>query len=120
MPSRTIFAVFAVAALLPISAMADGFNKVTDKSEFVTLVSGKTLKRTGIRLQVASSGTIVGRGMGRDVQGDWRWDNGYFCRDLFWGKRDLGFNCQQVEVNGSVIRFTSDKGAGQYADLRME
>lgn len=120
MPNKLTLAAAALTTLLPLAATAEGFSKVTNKSEFVSLISGKTLKRIGIRLEVAATGAIIGRGLGRDVQGAWRWDNGYFCRDLFWGKRDLGFNCQQVEVSGSVIRFTSDKGAGQYADLRME
>ncbi len=42
-----------------------------------------------------------------------------FCRDLFWGARDLGYNCQQVDVNGSRIRFTSDRGRGDSAVFRL-
>jgi hypothetical protein len=46
-------------------------------------------------------------------------NNGYFCRDLFFGEDDLGFNCQLVQVNGETLRFTSDQGQGIYADLTL-
>ena len=35
----------------------------------------------------------------------------YFV-ELFWGERDLGLNCQLVEYNGEIIRFTADEGTG--------
>ena len=43
--------------------------------------------------------------------GQWS-DDGYFCRDLYFGEESLGPNCQLVEINGSTLRFTSDKGDG--------
>jgi hypothetical protein len=60
-----------------------------------------------------------GRAFGTPVTGAWDWNNGYFCRDLFFGEDDLGFNCQLVQVNGETLRFTSDQGQGIYADLTL-
>ncbi|MBM7068513.1 dihydrodipicolinate reductase [Actibacterium sp. 188UL27-1] len=116
-----IIALCAALSVLPLSsaAWADQFTTVTNKNDFVSLISGRHLTRQGIKLAVSPGGAIAGRGFGRDVSGDWSWKGGYFCRDLFWGKRDLGFNCQQVQVNGSTLRFTSDRGAGRSADLRL-
>jgi hypothetical protein len=54
------------------------------------------------------------------VTGDWQWTDGYFCRTLFYGERDLGPNCQEVKVQGATVRFTSDKGQGIYAELTLE
>lgn len=93
--------------------------RVAQKSDFVALVQGQTLTRKGIRLSVAPDGVIRGRAFGLQVRGQWRWQDGFFCRDLFWGDRDLGPNCQQVTIRGDVIRFTSDRGTGQYADLTL-
>ncbi|MFT4783352.1 MAG: hypothetical protein ACI9IV_001087 [Paracoccaceae bacterium] len=103
----------------PTTVSAEQFVTVEQKSEFVSLISGKQMTRFGIRLEAAPDGQILGRGFGRDVTVNWNWQGGYFCRDLVWGSRDLGFNCQMVQVNGDTVRFISDKGTGQYADLKL-
>ena len=43
----------------------------------------------------------------------------YFV-ELSSGERDLGLNCQLVEYNGEIIRFTADEGAGAFADFTIE
>ena len=119
----TLFArTLAIAVLaLPVGApvMAESFKKVTNKSEFVNIISGRKLTRLGIQLSVSPGGAIQGKAFGQPVTGAWRWQGNYFCRDLFYGQRDLGPNCQEVKVNGATIRFTSDQGSGQSADLRL-
>jgi len=114
------FAVLALATvLLATSASAEQFDKVDDRDAFVSLIKDRKLTRLGIRLTVTPSGQIVGRAFGRDVSGAWQWRAGYFCRDLYWGQRDLGANCQEVKVQGATVRFTSDRGAGDFADLYL-
>jgi len=111
------FAIFAVLMALP--AWAGNFQKVQDRPSFVSLMDGRTLTRFGIRLSVTPDGRIIGRAFGRDVTGAWQWRAGYFCRDLYWGSQDLGPNCQSVKVHGQTVRFISDRGSGQYADLTL-
>ena len=53
------------------------------------------------------------------VRGAWNWQNGYFCRNLYWGSREIGTNCQEVKISGDLVRFTSDLGEGNYADLML-
>jgi hypothetical protein len=106
------------AFALPNIAAAE-LKKIDNKSDFVRLVQGKTLTRPLVRLQVLPDGKISGRGMRWDFTGSWSWQNGYFCRDLYWGGDDLGYNCQEVRANGSEMRFTSDQGAGDSADFRL-
>jgi hypothetical protein len=124
MPCRAAKA-FALAAGLLISGLttaadaSEQFSTVASRDGFVALVQGQELRRLGIRLNVTADGRIIGRAFGTEVTGSWAWEDGYFCRDLFWGDRDLGFNCQLVEVNGSAMRFTSDQGTGQFADLTL-
>lgn len=93
--------------------------KVETKEAFVQLVSGKTLSRPLIKLQVDAAGTITGRGVRWDVTGQWAWKDGYFCRDMNWGGTEIGYNCQEVRAKGDTIRFTSDQGTGDYADFRL-
>ena len=110
---------FAVALGLAAAPAAAEFAKVADEREFTRLVVGKTLSHLFFQLQISPEGGISGHGIRREVRGEWRWQDGYFCRDLFWGDKALGYNCQEVEVNGQRIRFTADRGAGDSAVFRL-
>ncbi len=58
--------------------------------------------------------------MGREVSGTWEWSGGYFCRVLRWGGKVVdSYNCQAVQLEGAGLRFTSDKGRGDSARLRL-
>lgn len=100
-------------------ALAD-LTKVSQQSEFVRLVSGKTLSRPMVRLEVIDDGTIIGKGLKWGVSGNWTWRDGYFCRDISWGGDDMGYNCQEVRANDGRIRFTSDRGKGDSAEFRLK
>ena len=104
----------------PRTAQAEEFRVVDSDTRFVALIEGRELRRLGIRLTVTPTGEIQGRAFGGPVTGQWGWENGYFCRDLFWNDTDLGYNCQLVQENGPTRRFTSDQGAGMFADLTLE
>lgn len=118
MPVKS-FLLVALMACLGTAAHAD-FQKVANQSQFVKLVSGKTLTRALIELRVTQDGRIEGTGVRWDVTGSWSWQDGYFCRDLFWGGDNLGYNCQEVRVQENRVRFISDKGKGQSAVFRLK
>ena len=113
---RTILLFMTLAS----PAMAQSFDRVSEKAAFVDLVAGKALKRFGVTLNVSAEGGIVGSAFGQPVTGAWRWQDGLFCRDLSFGARDLGPNCQVVQRRGATIRFIADEGRGDRADLRIE
>ena len=115
-------AILAVAAFFWIqtnSAAAEEFDIVQSRDTFVGLIDQRELTRFGIRLTVAPDGDISGRAFGTPVTGEWDWNGGYFCRDLFWGETNLGSNCQSVQVRGDTLRFTTDRGEGIFADLTL-
>ena len=93
------------------------FTKITEESHFFSVVEGKELQRVLIKLNISLDGQISGRAVTQPITGVWLWKDGYFCRSLFWGPRNLGYNCQEVAISGDRIRFTSDKGEGDYADF---
>ena len=96
------------------------FQRIGDKDTFLNLVSQFSLKRFGITLNVMPDGRIEGRAFGQRITGEWQWRDGYFCRDMNWGSMDIGSNCQEVKFGGgNLLRFTSDEGTGDYADLRL-
>lgn len=116
---RTILGfVMALSVAAPVAA--ENFTKINSEDRFVSLVDGRDLTRFGITLNVTPGGDITGRAFGRAVRGDWNWRSGYFCRDLFWGERNIGPNCQTVAVKGNTLRFISDRGRGEFADLVLK
>jgi hypothetical protein len=117
MPSLALAAASLLAAE---TAAAEQFQPLRDQRAFVGLVQGRDLTRFGIRLEVTPAGEIKGSAFGTPVTGEWRWQDGFFCRELYWGERDLGPNCQEVQVNGETLRFISDRGEGMFADLSLE
>lgn len=113
-------ALATMVLILPAAPVLADYQPIRDRSEFVEFVTQGDLTRMGIRLTVTQDGEIVGSAFGRDVSGSWTWEGGYFCRDLFWGEQSFGYNCQEVARDGSSLRFTSDKGEGDSASLRLE
>ncbi len=113
-----LFSLLMVTVSTP--ALAE-FARVEKRASFVNLVKDRDLTRLGIRLKVTTDGKIKGRAFGQRISGDWDWNSGYFCRDLFVNGDVLDAeNCQKVEVRGDTLRFTSDKGQGDFADLRLK
>lgn len=104
---------------LPTATLAD-YVRITDKGEFLGVVTQGELTRLGISVTVTPDGEIEGSAFGYPVTGSWTWDGGFFCRDLAWGGDDLGYNCQAVARDGRSVRFISDKGEGDAASLRLK
>jgi hypothetical protein len=117
---RPFFIVSAAALMLVATTAHAEFNKIADVSQFVSLVNGKELRRPFVNLEVSEDGAISGMGAAWPVTGNWTWQGGYFCRELYWGGDPLGYNCQEVQATEDRIRFTSDKGAGDSAEFRLK
>lgn len=114
------FVAFLISIALTGPVFAEGFQRVEEKGRFLQLVNERDLTRFAIRVKVTPGGDIVGRAFGQRVTGEWAWENGFFCRSLFWGNQEIGDNCQTVEVQGQTLRFTSDRGNGRFADLKLD
>ena len=115
---RKLFALATSALLIAAPALAD-FQPVREESTFRSLVEGRELARFGVRLEVLPQGQITGRGFGMNVSGQWEWRDGYFCRTLEFGQSGDPYNCQLVLQDGDTLRFISDQGQGDQADLRI-
>ncbi|WP_299964932.1 dihydrodipicolinate reductase [uncultured Roseobacter sp.] len=116
---RKYVGILAVAAASLGTSAAAEFTKVDSEEAFLEAITGKELRRPLVKLEVSQEGEISGTGAAWPVTGNWTWEGGYFCRDLFWGGDPLGYNCQAVEIQDNWIRFTSDKGAGRSAEFRL-
>jgi hypothetical protein len=118
----TVFKAVLVASLIslvPEFATSQTSQWIKEEDEFINLINGKKLKRFLIELSVETDGTITGTGAGTSVTGSWSWQDNYFCRNLSWGNRDLGSDCQKVELRGQKLFFTSDQGSGSTAGFTI-
>ena len=104
----------------PLMSEAQTNEWITEEDRFINLIDGKKLKRFLIELSVQTDGTITGMGAGTDVTGNWNWQDNYFCRNLSWGNRDLGSDCQKVELKHKKLFFTSDRGLGTTAGFTIQ
>ena len=115
----TMATAIALCGAAPV--LAEGFQRIESEGTFTQLMKDRDLKRFGIRLKVGDNGQINGSAFGQSVSGAWNWQNGFFCRDLYLGGKEFDAdNCQLVEIRGNTVRFTSDMGTGDHADLRLE
>jgi hypothetical protein len=107
---------------LPAQADANEFKPVRDKAEFLSLVEGRELRigLYNLTLNVTPDGKIRGKALGWGISGNWKWEDGYFCRDMDWSGYAIPFNCQLVEAReGREVRFTVDRGKGNSASFRL-
>jgi hypothetical protein len=112
--------VLALALLAAAPAPAEApLVPVTARDAFVRLVEGRALTALGVRLSVTADGRIAGSAFGMQVSGAWRWQDGYFCREMQAGRHVFGTDCQSVVSDGSRVRFTAERGTGERADLRL-
>lgn len=116
-----ILPALCLGLLWTLPAAANDFAQVRDQSDFLAIVEGRELRHSlGIRLSVRTDGRILGSALGWQVTGSWKWQDGYFCREMDWSGYAIPFNCQMVEVReGREIRFTVDRGAGESASFRL-
>lgn len=112
---RLILFCFLSLTATPLMAM----DRISDRATLMQILNGKTINIGiyALKLNVLPNGTITGKAGGRKVTGSWAWKDGYFCRTMFWGKREIPYNCQLVEWNGRKMRFTTDRGKGDSADF---
>lgn len=103
-------------------AAAELFVPVTEKTRFLDLIKDRELRigLYNLSLNVLPDGRIDGSALGWKITGSWSWNDGYFCREMDWSGKEIGFNCQLVEAAGSDrLRFTVDQGKGDSAVFRL-
>lgn len=109
-------------ALVGLPASADTFAPIKDLPSFLKLVEGRDLHigLYNLTLNLAPGGQITGSALGWGITGTWRWDGGYFCRQMDWSGYAIADNCQLVEALGTEkLRFTTDQGAGDSATFKL-
>ena len=61
---------------------------------------------------IADDGTIEGSWYGNELKGEWRWDEGYFCRTLS-APRPAPEDCQEWSLGDGKVRLLRNRGVGE-------
>lgn len=115
-----IAVVFSLGTALP--AVAAEFLPISDRDKFLQLIQGRELHLSSwnVNLTVMPDGEISGDMLGWEVTGNWKWVDGYFCREMDWSGYAIEYNCQLVEArDAQAVRFTVDQGAGKSAVFQL-
>ncbi len=74
------------------------------------------------QLTVNSNGTVTGFTPAGDLDLTWYWENGLFCRSGTTGSgtTQVPLDCQPVSMQGSILTFTRDFGAGISVQYEVE
>ncbi|WP_421701313.1 hypothetical protein [Aliiroseovarius sp.] len=88
---------------------AASWRRVTAREEFCALFAEKLLRGPdGLLFTLHADGQLTGHVNGDAFSGQWRWLDGYFCRDLGDGREE----CETIETDGTRMRYIRNKGAG--------
>ena len=116
----SVLATSWLAFAIPDMAAAEEFRPIESLDRFVSLTNGRDLRRFGIRVQVTPEGQIEGRAFGGPVTGAWTWGKRLFSAAISSGTATTSATTASwLEENGDTLRFTTDRGAGIYADLTL-
>lgn len=104
------------AAIFASTALAE-FKPIKKEKDFrARLVDRKLTDANGNWTIIKSDGSQTGSFGGKTYKGAWTWNGKFWCRNGVIGKKELGTDCQLVEVDGNTARFTRSKGKGKLGD----
>ena len=119
---KTLFSIGLIATLGACGAPpvenvpgGDGFVSVTDQAAFASAVVDRRLSPPANPdrwFMLNSDGAVTGEFGRGPVVGTWEFVDGYWCREFSAGVGSLAYDCQSVELSGSTVRLTRDRGAG--------
>ncbi|MDD9724565.1 hypothetical protein PVV74_03755 [Roseovarius sp. SK2] len=115
---------FAITALgvsmLALPASASDFERVETKAEFDRVIVGRKAVASWGWVISQPNGTVVGQVDGEKAAGSWEWKNGFWCRTISFGSKDMPHDCQAVFHKGSTAIFIRDKGQGDQVVLTLQ
>ena len=93
---------------------ADPNERITTEQGFKEKIVGRKLVQKHGYVIIHDDGKITGTLRSKKLTGKWNWKEEYYCRTVRLGAKDLGYDCQVVEMSeDSSISFLRKKGKGK-------
>ena len=109
----TGFALLALTAWLSVQSVSAADATIATEQEFREVAVGKKLVSKHGHVIVHDDGTLTGTFGNKELTGTWSWEDEFYCRSAKLGKKDIGDDCQVVEVSGDRLIFVRKKGKGK-------
>ena len=105
--------ILGLAIALPGIASAENWKRIRTEKNYRSHVVGKTLTADWGWARSNADGTFVGevKGQGK-MQGAWKWQKGFWCRNFVLKGKERGTDCQIIKRAGKKIHYTREKGRG--------
>ncbi|PRY20097.1 hypothetical protein CLV78_11546 [Aliiruegeria haliotis] len=116
---RQLFKIVALSASTILLATATfatggGYSEVTDKASFEEKFVGVKImdpEDDANYFVVRDDGSIEGVWNGKELKGEWRWEDTYFCRSLS-APRPAPEDCQSWSISEGKARLVRNRGDG--------
>lgn len=117
LPLAALVAFGGAVAFMPTGAAAQGgeeYQVVSDLDAFKARFIGPKIMDPADDANyfvINEDGTLKGTWHGAELAGEWRWEDGYFCRSLS-SPRPAPEDCQQWGVADGKARLVRNRGEG--------
>ncbi|MCK0097739.1 dihydrodipicolinate reductase [Yoonia sp. F2084L] len=95
------------------------WQRINNVGMFCEQITGKHLTSGGLEFVIYPDGRISGTADGQKFSGSWVWRDGFFCRKAELEGKDLGVDCEVIEISNDQMRYTRDKGMGDSAVVEI-
>ncbi len=118
---RPILALALLFAGISLPAAAQDFRRIGDEAAFRDQLVGKRLENRSGWAQSNADGSLQGVFGGAELTGgQWHWSGGFWCRNGRLNGKEIGSDCQVVEIAGKSVRLTRNKGKGDAVTWTMK
>jgi hypothetical protein len=106
-----------LAVLLALGACVDTrlpvtYGRITTEADFRATAAGKSITNGNTSIAINRNGTITGSTNGAPIKGIWKWQEGYWCRQIT-EPAVSEVDCQLWEVRGRELTITRARGTGE-------
>jgi hypothetical protein len=110
---RHLLAITATLTLIAAPLHAESFKRITTEADYVANVVGKKYCNKSGCWTAKKNGKMTGK-FGKDsFRASWKWHKGFSCRAGKLGGKDIGTDCQLIEIAGDKLRITRKQGKGR-------
>lgn len=95
--------------------------RILTEEDFRAKVVGKSMTSAdGATFKIHANGKLTGSVGSKKFRGVWNWQSGYFCRNGKMAGKEIGSDCQVVEVDGDTVTNIRNQGKGKKAVFTLD
>lgn len=105
------------AGVMVTQAAAGDFKRIKTEAEYREKIAGDKFVSGKDHVVIKENGKMSGKFGGKKLVGAWNWQQGYWCRTIRVGGKDLGSDCQVVMASDTQMYLIRKQGKGDKSQL---